>query len=63
MINLPNGATPHQFVAGFVLLTVVSAVAINVAVWTAKSVWRRVKRHRAHRAHVRRLAEIYGVEL
>lgn len=63
MINLPNGATPQQFVAGFILASAVGAVILTAAVWAAKAACRKIRKHRAYRAHVRRLAEIYVVEL
>ena len=63
MLTLPHGATPQQFIAGFFLLTFAASVILTAASFAVKSIIRRVRKSRAERAKVRRLAKIYGIEL
>ena len=63
MLPLPPGATPQQFIAGFFLLTFGCSVVLTAASFAVKSIIRRVRKSRAERAKIRRLAEIYGIEL
>jgi uncharacterized protein (DUF2062 family) len=63
MINLPEGATPMQFLAGVAIASAAGAIATNLIIYVTRRVVRRIRTRRHLRRLERQMAEVYRINI